>query len=206
MRGWKDLDLRLGRTAMRVALAGLVFLIGLGLSEYIRYRRAHVEEAFEDLRAMIQRIQREALEKARAQQPQAQQPNDPFAMLRRLQQAQGQLGAEKSYQDFIGWLYKVGQTKEASRALNDLKARAFQPTCQFRKDWQTKPTGAIPIAPENKDLANTAYKAYLDCLARGEQGCLDQLADARKRFMEPECGFKIQQDKSAYNQNYSAVF
>ena len=186
---------------MRVALAGLVFLIGLGLSEYIRYRRARTEEAFENLRAMIQRIQREAQQKVRAAQSQ-----DPFAMLRRLQQAQGQLGAEKSYQDFIGWLYKVGQTKEASRALNDLKARAFQPTCQFRKDWQTKPTGAIPIAPENKDLANTAYQAYLDCLARGEQGCLDQLADARKRFMEPECGFKIQQNKSVYNQNYSAVF
>jgi hypothetical protein len=193
----------------KVALGALTFAIALALAEYIRYRRRVVEEGFEDLRALIQRIQREAVEKARAQQKpqQPQQPSqDPFAMLRQLQQAQGHLGAEKSYSDWVGWLYKVGPTKEASRALNDLKARAFQPNCQFRKDWLSKPTGQIPIAPETKDLANTAYKAYLDCLARGEQGCLDQLGDARKRFMEPECGFQVQQNKAVYNQNYSAVF
>ena len=164
--------------SMILGLATMSFILALAFSEYVRYKRRSITEGFDAISDMIQKIQ----------------------------QAQGQLGTQQSFDNWAGWLYKIGKTKEASRMLNDLKKRAFQPDCKFREDWLTNPGNQIPIAPETKDLANLAYKSYLDCLAKGDQGCINQLADARNRFMEPECGFQLQADKSVYNQNYQTVF
>jgi hypothetical protein len=125
---------------------------------------------------------------------------------RRFQRASGQAQATTSYEQFIGWLYAHPET--SGRALNDLKARAFQPTCEFRYKWsEDLPVGlGRPVAPANKDLANVAYKSWLDCLARGNQACNNQLNDAMRRFMEPSCNFQAGKDPKTYNTNYSPVF
>ena len=126
-----------------------------------------------------------------------------FARFRR---ASGEAQATSSYEQFIGWLYANPYT--SGNALNDLKERAFQPTCKFQVDWSTKlPAGlGRPVAPANKDLANVAYKSWIDCLARNDQGCTSQLNDAMKRFMEPGCSFQAGKEPSTYNANYRPVF
>lgn len=124
----------------------------------------------------------------------------------RFQRASGEAQATSSYEQFIGWLY--ANPYSSGNALNDLKERAFQPTCKFQTDWSTKLPGGLgrPIAPANKDLANVAYKSWIDCLARGDQGCNNQLNDAMKRFMEPGCSFQAGKDPKTYNVNYRPVF
>ena len=124
----------------------------------------------------------------------------------RFQRASGQAQATSSYEQFIGWLYANPQT--SGNALNDLKARAFQPTCKFRNDWSTSLPGGLgrPIAPANKDLANVAYKSWLDCLARNDSACINQINDAMRRFMAPGCSVQTSKPISTYNANYSPVF
>lgn len=127
-------------------------------------------------------------------------------MVQQLQQATGNLGKEKSYNDWVGYAYKNANT--ADKALNDFKSRVFQPTCLFRRDWAENVPGdkGRPLAPENKTVANAAYKSFLDCLAQGNQQCLEQLNDARDRFMQPNCEFQRHENGSAYNRNYTPVF
>jgi hypothetical protein len=124
----------------------------------------------------------------------------------RFRRASGEQQAQSSYEQFIGWLYS--RPEQSGNALNDLKARAFQPTCQFRVNWKDNlPDGlGRPIAPVNKDLTNVAYKSWLDCLARNDQGCVSQLNDAMRRFMAPGCSFQTGKPISTYNTNYRPVF
>jgi len=131
---------------------------------------------------------------------------DFHSFFQRFQTASGQAQATSSYDQFIGWLYANPQT--SGNALNDLKARAFQPTCEFRVKWSTDlPRGmGRPIAPVNKDLANVAYKSWLDCLARNDSACVNQLNNAMLRFMEPGCAFQTGKPISTYNANYNPVF
>lgn len=129
--------------------------------------------------------------------------SDFFARFRR---ASGEAQAISSYDQFVGWLYANPAT--SGNALNDLKARAFQPTCEFKVNWsEVLPDGlGRPVAPVNKDLANVAYKSWLDCLARNDQACVSQLNDAMRRFMAPGCSFQTGKPISTYNTNYRAVF
>jgi hypothetical protein len=103
-------------------------------------------------------------------------------------------------------MYKDPPT--GSRSLNDIKKRMFQPSCKFRQDWSTNlPPGLNrPIPAQTKDLANMAYKNYLDCLARPDGLCIASLADVRARFFEPGCEFLNPSDPSSYSQNFQAIF
>jgi hypothetical protein len=124
----------------------------------------------------------------------------------KFKKATGEAQATSSYEQFIGWLYSHPET--SGNALNDIKTRAFQPTCEFKVNWSDAlPNGlGRPVAPANKELANVAYKSWLDCLARNDQGCVIQLNDAMSRFMAPGCSFQTGKPISTYNTNYRPVF
>lgn len=131
---------------------------------------------------------------------------DVAKMLQNLQEASGALGDDKSYGLWVGYMYK--HPEMAADALNDFKSRVFQPNCTFRQDWDTQlPPGLQrPMAAENAELANIAYKAYLDCLANNSEGCINSLDDARSRFMGPGCNFLNPPDTDSYAVNYKPVF
>jgi hypothetical protein len=131
---------------------------------------------------------------------------DIASILRTLQEATGQLGASKSYEKWVGYVYT--HIKESGSVLNDVKARAFQPTCNFRRDWAFNlPRGlSRPIGVDTPALANAAYKSWLDELAKGNNDCILQLNDFRARFMEPNCNFLNPRDLRTYNKNYKPVF
>lgn len=129
-----------------------------------------------------------------------------YEMIRRIQQAQGLLGESKSYDDWVGYLYK--NVEDSTLALNDFKSRVFLDDCQFREDWAYNiPSGMMkPIPAKDSNLANTAYRAFMQCIANRNQACIDKLNDARRRFMQPSCGFKNQTDFKAYSRNIPTVF
>jgi hypothetical protein len=131
---------------------------------------------------------------------------DVAKMIQNLQEASGALGDDKSYGLWVGYMYKYPEM--AADALNDFKSRVFQPNCTFRQDWDTKlPPGLQrPMAAENAELANIAYKAYLDCLANNSEGCIKSLDDARARFMGPGCNYLNPPDTDSYAVNYKPVF
>ena len=131
---------------------------------------------------------------------------DVAKMLQNLQEASGQLGDDKSYGLWVGYMYKNPQG--ATEALNDFKKRVFQPNCSFRQDWDTNlpPGKSRPMAAENAEIANIAYKAYLDCLANNSEGCVLSLDDARERFMAPGCNFLNPSDTDSYMRDYKPVF
>lgn len=131
---------------------------------------------------------------------------DVAKMIQNLQEASGALGDDKSYGRWIGYMYK--HPEGAAEALNDFKSRVFQPSCRFRQDWDTRlPPGLQrPMAAESADVANIAYKAYLDCLANNSEGCILSLDDARKRFMEPGCNFLNPSDTDSYAAHFKPVF
>jgi len=160
-------------------LKAAILIVAIAFSiNYTYYRTSATQQGFLDFRSFFQRFQR----------------------------ASGQARATSSYEQFIGWLYANPQT--SGNALNDLKARAFQPTCDFKVNWANAlPDGlGRPIAPVNKDLANMAYKSWLDCIARNDQGCVSQLNDAMRRFMAPGCAFQTGKPITTYNANYRPVF
>lgn len=132
--------------------------------------------------------------------------NDIMAILRSLQEATGQLGASKSYDKWVGYVYT--HIEDSGDILNDVKSRAFQPTCAFRRDWSTQlpPGFQRPLGAENASLANAAYKSWLDALASGNNATLLQLDDFRKRFMTPSCDFLNPSDLKSYNKNYKPIF
>jgi hypothetical protein len=129
-----------------------------------------------------------------------------YEMIRNLQQAQGLLGESKTYDDWVGHLYK--NPEDATLVLNDFKSRVFQDSCKFRDDWAYNiPSGMMrPIAPKDATLANTAYRSFMQCVANRNQACIDKLNDARRRFMDSNCGFKNQTDFKAYSRNIPTVF
>jgi len=53
----------------------------------------------------------------------------------------------------------------------------------------------IPTPANSVDLANLAYKTYLNCLKSGNPICVNQLGNARARFMENGCQYKIRNMK-----------
>lgn len=126
--------------------------------------------------------------------------------IKQIQQASGQLGKEKAYDDWIGWLYTHVET--SGKPLDDFKKRVFQPSCKFRRTWATElPPGMVrPFPAKTKELANIAYRTFLTCLAEGNQHCLNQLEDARQRFMEPNCNFLNPRDTSSYAKDVQEVF
>jgi hypothetical protein len=123
-----------------------------------------------------------------------------------IDKAQTKQTAFYQYFAWVGYMYKDPPTD--SRALNDIKKRMFQPSCKFRQDWSTNlpPGTSRPIPAQTKDLANMAYKNYLDCLARPDGLCIASLADVRARFFEPGCEFLNPSDPSSYSQNFQAIF
>jgi hypothetical protein len=127
-------------------------------------------------------------------------------MIKALQAATGQLGATQSYDQWVGYLYK--HVEDSGPVLNDIKTRAFQPSCQFRRDWfETLPAGLQrPLGADKPDLANAAYKSWLDSLAAGNNDVMMQLDDFRKRFLDSNCEFKNPTNLSSYNANYKPVF
>ena len=135
-----------------------------------------------------------------------QQPFDIQKMLAEFQRASGALGKQNAFGDWIGWLYAHPESSGAP--LNDFKKRVFQPNCKFRRDWATVlPPGLNrPIPAGNKDLANVAYRTYMSCLADGNSDCIKQLEEARRRFMEPDCGFLNPRDVSTYTKDIQQVF
>lgn len=127
-------------------------------------------------------------------------------ILRSLKQATGQLGAKTSYDQWVGYVYT--HIEDSGPILNDVKARAFQPNCQFRRDWATKlPAGfQRPIGADTSNLANAAYKTWLDNLAASNNESLMQLDDFKKRFMDSQCEFLNPTNTKKYNENYKPVF
>lgn len=132
--------------------------------------------------------------------------NAVATMMNNLSAATGKLGDGKSYELWIGYAYQ--NPDKSALALDDFKARTMMPNCMFRKDWfKTLPTGMQrPMAAQNKDLANAAYKTYLDCLSNNSAVCINQLDDFRTRFMESGCNFRAPSDSSLYAKDYRPMF
>lgn len=131
---------------------------------------------------------------------------DVQTMIQRLQKAEGQLGQVQAFDSWVGYLYKFPD--QSGIPLNDFKSRVFQPSCKFRANWATvlPKTMVRPMAAANANLANAAYKTFLDGLAQGNQQCIAKLNEARERFMESDCAFLPQASPSAYNKNFQPVF
>ena len=111
-----------------------------------------------------------------------------------------------SYNTWVGYLYKNAPVN--SDILNDFKRRVFQPSCKFRRNWSDQlPNGSfIPTPANSKTDATIAYKNYMKCLSEGNNICLQQLNDARNRFMEPGCAFLSPQDSSSYTKDFTVAF
>lgn len=127
-------------------------------------------------------------------------------MLAEFQRASGALGKQNAFGDWVGWLYAHPQTSGAP--LNDFKSRVFQPNCKFKRDWATNlPPGLNrPIPAGNKNLAMVAYRTFMGCLAEGNSECIQQLDEARRRFMEPNCAFLNPKDTRTYTKDIPEVF
>jgi hypothetical protein len=116
---------------------------------------------------------------------------------------------QNAYYQYFAWVGYVYKNPPAgSLALNDIKKRMFQPSCKFREDWSRNlpPGTSRPIPAQTKDLANMAYKNYLDCLARPDGLCVGTLTDLRARFFEPGCEFLNPANPRIYSQNFQAIF
>lgn len=127
-------------------------------------------------------------------------------MIRNLQVAEGQLGQTQAFDSWVGFLYK--HPDSSGVPLNDFKKRVFQPTCKFRRNWASvlPPNTIRPMPAPNAQLANAAYKTFLDGLAQGNQECIAKLNEARDRFMESDCDFLVHSSPSAYNKDFQSVF
>ena len=127
-------------------------------------------------------------------------------LLKNLEMAQNQDTIVNSYDKWVGYIYKHPDV--SAKALNDFKSRVFQPTCAFRRDLSNNLTNGLQRlqGADTSPLANVAYKTFLDCLADGNQKCLEKLADAKARFMVDGCNFLNPSDIKTYNSNYSPVF
>jgi len=113
----------------------------------------------------------------------------------------------QAYDKWIGYVYKHAPNN--SKILDDFKARVFQPSCKFRTNWATNlPEGmGIPNPASSSQLANVAYKNYMECLTKGKPTCLQQLENARVRFMEPgTCQFLNPPDVNSYTKDYRVSF
>jgi hypothetical protein len=132
-----------------------------------------------------------------------QDMNSVFNLIRQLQEASGQLGKSKSYDQWVGWIYT--NVDQSGPILNDLKSRAFHPTCKFKRDWPTNlPAGLQrPNPADNAENAQAAYRSYLDCLANSNDECIKLLNNARARFMQPGCRFANPSNRSVYNTKVS---
>lgn len=126
-------------------------------------------------------------------------------MISNIQKASGQLGASQMYDQWVGYIY--ANMSSSGAALDDFKRRIFQPSCSFRANWATVlPEGlGRPLGANKADLANTAYKGFLDGLAKGDNDCLAKLDDFKRRFMTDTCSF-LNPDPKTYNANYVPVF
>lgn len=133
-------------------------------------------------------------------------PFDISSWMMNFQRATQNTPGSTPYDQWIGYLYKNPAT--SSKALNDFKSRVFVPSCKFQRDWNTVlPKGmGRPMAASDATNANIAYKSYLDCLARSDLKCINQLNNALARFMEPGCRFKKPKSPTEYNTNYTPVF
>jgi hypothetical protein len=131
---------------------------------------------------------------------------DVAEMIRNLNAASGVLGDAKSYDLWLGYLYAHSETSD--EALNDMKRRFFDSSCQFRPDWATNlpPGKQRPIGATSADLANAAYQTFFKCVANQSFGCLEALADARERFMQPGCAYGQPQQIDADAKQYTPVF
>ena len=127
-------------------------------------------------------------------------------LLKNLSMAQNQDTVVNSYNQWVGYIYKHPEV--SAKALNDFKSRVFQPNCAFRRDWSNNVSNGLQRlqGSDTSQLANVAYKTFLDCLADGNQKCLEKLADAKVRFMMDGCNFLNPSDIKSYNRNYSPVF
>ena len=127
-------------------------------------------------------------------------------LIKKLSMAQNQYTVVNSYDQWVGYIYKYPEV--SAKALNDFKSRVFQPDCAFRRDWSNNVSNGLQRlqGSDTSQLANVAYKTFLDCLADGNQKCLEKLSDAKARFMIDGCGFLNPSDIKSYNRNYSPVF
>lgn len=124
------------------------------------------------------------------------------ALIRRILEAQQK---QKSYDLWVGYLYK--NAPQNSGILNDFKSRVFQEQCEFRPYWSEKlPAGmSVPMGAQTATEANIAYKNFIQCIAQGNSLCLNQLNNARIRFMKPGCDFNVR-DKASLTRDYRASF
>jgi len=108
------------------------------------------------------------------------------------------------YQQWVGYLY--ANSAKNSAILNDLKLRAFQRGCMFRRDWvsnnPTTPNSFMPSASANE--ATNSYRAFLRYLSKGIS--MDLLGDARTRFFTEGCDFLNPIDISSYAAGPSVSF
>ncbi len=123
-------------------------------------------------------------------------------LIRRILDAQKK---QKSYDLWIGYLYK--NAPQNSGILNDFKSRVFQPQCEFRPYWseQLPPGMNVPMGAQTATEANIAYKSFMQCVAEGNPLCMNQLNNARVRFMKPGCQFNIR-DRASLTRDYRASF
>jgi hypothetical protein len=130
-----------------------------------------------------------------------------FNWLKRIREAEGELGENKTYENWVGYLYK--NVENSALCLNDFKSRVFTDSCQFRDDWAYNlPKGMNrPIGADSSALATTAYRSFMKCVGERKPRCINLLNDARRRFFQDtNCGFKNQTDFSAYTRNIPMVF
>ena len=113
-----------------------------------------------------------------------------------------------NYNSWLGYLYAHSSEASAAYVLNDIKQRAFQPSCLFRDDWATNlPPGLQrPLPAENAQLANASYNKHLECLARPDGMCNKTLIDMRARFFEPGCQLRNPADPKVYRENLQMPF
>lgn len=133
-------------------------------------------------------------------------PQNLSDMIRQIQTASGQLDKQDSYNQWIGYLYK--NPEKSSKPLNDFKSRVFDDSCKFRYDWSVNiPKGlSRPIGANDRSTANVAYTSYMGCLKDRDPACINQLEDARTRFMKPGCFYKYIQDTNSLTKNIREVF
>lgn len=164
----------------RLVSYGLIFVAVLIITSYLA-RVVAIDTSAEGF------VSRETYPKALAEGFQ-----NPFeAFFKQLKEQQSNANA---YNQWVGYVYKTAE--QNSSVLNDFKEKVFAPSCDFREDWATNQQGMVIPTPANSvDLANLAYKTYLNCLKSGNPICVSQLGNARARFMESGCQYNIRNVK-----------
>lgn len=123
-------------------------------------------------------------------------------LLKKMEAISSETGA---FQRWIGYVYAHPAT--SANALNDIKERVLEPSCEFRMDWSSRlPNGLEkPVSSITKDEANASYNTFLRCASKNGT-CQKQLDEFILRFMKPGCQINRQTDFSTLATDLKPIF